>query len=99
MKISIKDEVEMTTPSDFNTPIITTHCAVEKVAGDASKLIFKQTVRKDTYTVKVDIDTNGSSWKLDEEIIENPGVANVKRLGISLKEKCLKASITVSYSL
>jgi hypothetical protein len=99
MKISIKDEVEMTTPSDFNTPIITTHCAVEKVACDASKLIFKQTVRKDTYTVKVDIDTNGSSWKLDEEIIENPGVANVKRLGISLKEKCLKASITVSYSL
>jgi hypothetical protein len=98
MKISIKDEVEMTEPSAFNTPIIT-YCDVEKFANDANKLVLKKKIRNEVYSMNVEIDTAGADWKLDEEIIENPGLEDVKRLGVTLKDKCLKATITVSFSL
>lgn len=98
MKISIKDEVEMTEPSSFNTPIVT-YCDVEKFANDANKLVLKKKIRNEVYSMNVEIDTAGADWKLDEEIIENPGLEDVKRLGVTLKDKCLKATITVSFSL
>jgi hypothetical protein len=98
MTITVTDEAEMTTPCEFDTPIIT-YCDVEKDAADPSKLILKKKIRKDTYSIGVSIDTNNADWMLDEKIIKNPGLDDVKRLGVKLTEKCQKAKVSITFSL
>jgi hypothetical protein len=98
MKVTVKDEAEMTEPSVFSTPVIT-YCDVKKYASDPSKLVLERKTSKGVKSVNVDIDAAGADWKLEEEIIENPGREDVKRYGVTVKDKCLKASVTIVYSL
>lgn len=92
--ISVCDEVEFKTACEFDSPLIT-YCDVVKNADNTGlKLVEPQ----NNGALDVKFEVEGGAWKLDEDIIENPGRPSPKRIAVKFNDKLLKAKVKMSFS-
>ena len=96
--VTVADRVNLKKPGTFEVPI-TTYCRVER-GKDPSELTLVTERRGEEVKLHAKITvSDGLSWSLKEEKIDNPERTNPTRLGIVLDEPVTKAGVAIRYSL
>jgi len=84
--IELADTVRFTSPQTFSTPLIT----------------YRDVFRKDNETlylhdgdncVEVHIEADGGAWRLEEELIDNPGKPSPRRLAVTFEKPVTAACV------
>ena len=87
--IEISDEVRFTTPQTFSVPLVTYRDVTRK---DDTTLHFHDKKR----CVEVKIATEGGTWKLEDEQLENPGKASPRRLAVTFAAPVTSARVRIT---
>ena len=85
--ILIADEVRFTSPQTFSVPIVTYREVIRK--SDNTLYLHD----KKTRCVEVRIETEGGAWKLEDELIENPGKTSPRRLAVTFEQPVAAARV------
>ncbi len=84
--IEIVDEASLAAPQSFSTPLVTYREVTRK---DAGTLYLHDGAR----CVEVRIEAEGGPWRLDEELIENPGKPSPRRLAVTFQKPVTAARV------
>lgn len=84
--IEIVDEASLAAPQSFSTPLVTYRKVARK---DAGTLYLHDGAR----CVEVRIEAEGSPWRLEEELIENPGKPSPRRLAVTFEKPVTAARV------
>ena len=87
--ISITDEAAFSAPQPFSVPLVT-YREIER--KDAATLLLGDGARR----VELRIETEGGAWRLDEELIENPGKPSPRRLAITFEQPVQSARVRLT---
>lgn len=92
-RISVKDEVEFSSPQEFETPIVTYCDMVYSYDRCRFNLISSDRLR----SVPVELEVEGGDWEWKVNLLDNTPKVSPKRMAVRFKKPVMKASVTVSY--
>lgn len=85
--IEITDTVRFASPQTFSTPLVTYRDVFRK--GDGKLFLHD----KKTHCVEVRIEAEGGPWRLEEELLENPGKPSPRRLAVTFEKPVTSARV------
>jgi hypothetical protein len=84
--VTVIDDVRFHSPQTFSTPIVTYREITRK--GDATLWLHDK-----TRCVELRIEAEGGAWRLDDELIENPGKTSPRRLAVTFERPVAAARV------
>jgi hypothetical protein len=84
--IEITDTVRFASPQTFSTPLVTYRDVFRRGNG-------KLFLHDKTHCVEVRIEAEGGHWRLEEEMLENPGKPSPRRLAVTFEKPVTSARV------